>query len=113
MAGPWLGEGAPGEPQEGKGARASAGLGKQNWPASRLKGREVDFHFTNLFTSFLFLSFFCFYSLRFNFKLEHKLTNSKNSQPPNSSIKINMYSSMTIQLKTPLGFLFTRLTPIK
>jgi hypothetical protein len=66
-----------------------------------------------LFISFLFLSFFCFYSLRFNFKLEHKLINEKNSQPPNSSIKINMYSRITKQLKTPLVFLFTKLTPIK
>jgi hypothetical protein len=62
---------------------------------------------------FSFSPFFYFYSLRFNFKLEHKLINEKNSQPSNSSIKITMYSSITKQLKTPLVFLFVRLTSIK
>jgi hypothetical protein len=50
---------------------------------------------------FIHFSFFCFYFLRFNFKLEHKLTNEKNSQQANSSIKRNMYSSMMQQSKLP------------
>jgi hypothetical protein len=105
--------------------------GRNGWASRRGKGRKpalgwetklgreqaerewVLISLFYLFISFLFLSFFCFYSLRFNFKLEHKLINEKNSQPPNSSIKINMYSRITKQLKTPLVFLFTKLTPIK
>jgi hypothetical protein len=52
---------------------------------------------------FLLLNYF----LLFNFKLEHKLTNEKNSKQANSSIKRNMYSSMMKQIKTPLGFYST------
>jgi hypothetical protein len=43
--------------QEGKGARASAGLGKRNWAASRLKERAADFPFIYLFLFFFSLSF--------------------------------------------------------
>jgi|UPI0002210C66 hypothetical protein len=63
-------------------------------------GREAWlFSFLFIFSFLFSLSFF--YFLLFNFKLKHKLTDEKNSQQANSSIKRNMYSSMMQQSKLP------------
>jgi hypothetical protein len=89
-------DGRPG--RSGRGGRAAQEGGATNGP-----GGSVVWAFLYLFIHFSFLVFylFCFYFLRFNFKLEHKLTNEKNSQQANSSIKRNMYSSVMQQSKLP------------
>jgi hypothetical protein len=76
----------------GPGARAGVaerprrGMQAMGWGG----GVVWAFSFIYSFIFLSFLSFFCFYFLRFNFKLEHKLTNEKNSQQANSSIKRNL-----------------------
>jgi hypothetical protein len=84
---------------------ARAGVAERPRKGARPMGREGVWSglFLYLFIHFSFLVFslFCFYFLRFNFKLEHKLTNEKNSQQANSSIKRNMYSSVMQQSKLP------------
>jgi hypothetical protein len=82
--------GRPCGPREGEGGEARDGLragrarGERGGPRGEREGAgPLYFLFMYLFS---FLSFFCFYSLRFNFKLEHILTNEKNSQQAKSSI---------------------------
>jgi hypothetical protein len=69
------------------------------WESREGLGRGWDFSFLSIFLSFL--SLFCFYFLRFNFKLERNPTNEKNSQQANSPIKRRMYSSMMQQSRLP------------
>jgi hypothetical protein len=81
-----------------------AGVGRRGWPArADHRGRALgcaraspgeQAGLGEARVGFPFLSFF-------NSKLEHKLTNEKDSQQANSSIKRNIHSSMMQASKLP------------
>jgi hypothetical protein len=95
--------GRQGRVRPGRGGEGVGRGGRAGWD-----GREAGLS-PYLFIFFLFFSLFLFlYFLLFNFKLEHKFTNEKNSQQVNSSIK-RMCTPTDAVIETSLGFYCTKL----